>query len=64
MKREFGQESPHYSEKGGHGARSDYHRLIRDTQKPRMLSFFNRVPVDINWIARRSMFRAPQDGRR
>ena len=64
MRREFGREDPHYSEKGGHGARSDHYRLLREVQKPRILNFINKAPGDVSWLARRSMLRVPQDGRR
>ena len=49
---------PHYSDKGGHKERSDFHKEPRRQQKDSTL-----LPMKIDrWQARRAMRRIPQSG--
>lgn len=59
----------HYSEKGGHKERREFSRLDEEFRmrfpglSPKGL-VPQPVPIDTQWIIRRSMLRDPRDGRR
>lgn len=47
----------HYSNKGGHGERHDFQAQLRNSKG------IKGLPVEMQQIIRRTMFRGPRDGR-